>query len=228
MNKKQMLCVVLSIIYFICSICIVVFAKSINYCDNKEVIEEFEQKEEIISSNNHEHITEEDISITTIRQNEFEEQLKLLDCSCTISREEWFKQYKSLTEKYSDVSNELKIYENYSSEELDLLFRVVQAEIGSEYSFEQKCNVVSVIYNRIYDNRFGNTIKDILVKGQFSVINNGRINNVVVDENTVLACEYVFEFGDTTGGALFFDSNGKLKYEFLFNDGAHNFYKKYN
>ena len=229
MNKKQMLYAIFSILV-VCSLLVVSYIKSIQNNSNNEVevIENVEEQEEIMDLNNYKHSTEEDVDIAITRQNEFEEQLKVLDCSCTISREEWFKQYKSLTEKYSDVSNELKIYENYSSEELDLLFRVVQAEIGSEYSFEQKCNVVSVIYNRIYDNRFGNTIKDILVKGQFSVINNGRINNVVVDENTVLACEYVFEFGDTTGGALFFDSNGKLKYEFLFNDGAHNFYKKYN
>ena len=68
-------------------------------------------------------------------------------------------------------------------------------------------------------------MSEILIPSQFSTISNGSIHKVAVDETTILACEYVFMFGDTTGGALFFDSNGALNYKFVFNDGAHNFYK---
>ncbi len=141
-------------------------------------------------------------------------------------KEEWFIAYKNIIEKYSYVLDPPEsIYDYYSDEELDLLFRVVQAEIGDGYSFEQKCNVTSVIFNRIEDNRFPNSILEVLTPDQFATIFNGRYKKVEVSETTILACEYVFMIEDTTNGCLFFDSNDALRYEFVFNDGAHNFYK---
>ncbi len=141
-------------------------------------------------------------------------------------KEEWFIAYKNIIEKYSYVLDPPEsIYDYYSDEELDLLFRVVQAEIGDGYSFEQKCNVTSVIFNRIEDNRFPNSILEVLTPDQFATISNGRYKKVEVSETTILACEYVFMIEDTTNGCLFFDSNNALRYEFVFNDGAHNFYK---
>lgn len=141
-------------------------------------------------------------------------------------KEKWFIAYKNIIEKYSYVLDPPEsIYDYYSDEELDLLFRVVQAEIGDGYSFEQKCNVTSVIFNRIEDNRFPNSILEVLTPDQFATISNGRYKKVEVSETTILACEYVFMIEDTTNGCLFFDSNNALRYEFVFNDGAHNFYK---
>lgn len=139
-------------------------------------------------------------------------------------KKKWFIERKKLIKKYSDVYDPPEtIYNFYSKEELNLLFSVVQAEIG-DYSFEQRCNVASVIFNRIEHEEFPNSMFGVLTADQFATISNGRIYNVTVDNTTKLACEYVFEFGDTTGGALFFDSNGVLNYRFLYNDGAHNFY----
>lgn len=106
-----------------------------------------------------------------------------------------------------------------------MLFKVVQAEIGDEYTFEQKCNVASVIFNRLENDKFEDEMFKILTSDQFTTIENGRYKNVKVSDDTMLACEYVFIFGDTTNGCLFFDSNGMLKYKFEMNDGAHNFYK---
>ena len=140
------------------------------------------------------------------------------------NKKEWFIAYKKMINDYSNVLDKPEsIYDYYTEEELSLLFHVVQAEIG-DYTFEQKCNVASVIFNRLEHEQFNNTIHEILTSDQFSTISNGRIHNVTVDEETILACEYVFMFGDTTDGALFFDSNGALNYRYLFNDGAHNFY----
>ena len=108
---------------------------------------------------------------------------------------------------------------------MDLLFHVVQAEVGDEYSFESKVNVANVIFNRFYHERFPNTLSDILVCDQFSPIADGRYREVEVTEDTILACEYAFMLEDTTDGCLFFDSNNTLNYQFVFDDGAHNFYK---
>ncbi len=141
-------------------------------------------------------------------------------------KEEWFIAYKNIIEKYSYILDSPEtIYDYFTEEELDLFARVVQAEVGDEYSFEQKCNVASVILNRIEDNRFGNTMFGVLTDDQFATIANERYKYVNVSNVTILACEYAFEIEDTTNGCLFFDSNGSLNYEFIFNDGAHNFYR---
>jgi hypothetical protein len=138
---------------------------------------------------------------------------------------EWFVAYKNIILEYDGIIDAPEtIYDIFTDEELDLLFRVVEAEIGGSYSFEQKCNVVSVIYNRIEHESFGSSINEVLSPSQFQTIRNGKYRTVTVSELTILACEYAWSIDDPTKGCLFFDSNGTLNYKFAFNDGAHNFY----
>lgn len=170
-----------------------------------------------------ETITQENIYNQTI--SELQVKMDELD-SNVFDRKKWFVGYKQIIDEYKDIIDPPEtIYDYYNEDELDMLFRVVQAEIGDEYSFEQKCNVASVIFNRIAHDRFENEMLKVLTADQFSTISNGRYKEVEVSEETILACEYVFMIGDTTGGCLFFDSNEALRYEFVFFDGAHNFYK---
>lgn len=122
------------------------------------------------------------------------------------------------------------LYDTYSPDEIELLFGVVEAEtIGCE--FDVKCNVVSVIFNRIEDPRFKqNTLKDVLLApNQFSVVKSGAYKTVEVTYDTVDACEYVFEYGDTAADSVFFEgmkSNVHGSYAtYTFNDGKHKFYK---
>ena len=226
MNKKKIITYIVALFFALMFIFGVAFNQE-KATKNKEHEKKGKQQTEEVTKENIEVKIVEEKTETEIAQEEFQSKLDELNCNCTLSKEDWFKQYKLLIDEYADILGKPKtIYDRYTSQELELLFRVVQAEIGSQYSFEQKCNVVSVIYNRLADPRFGNTINEILVGHQFSTISNGAIYKVNIDERTILACEYVFQFGDTTGGALFFDSNGVLKYMFLFNDGAHNFYTK--
>ena len=141
-------------------------------------------------------------------------------------KKEWFIAYKEIVDRYSYILDPPEgIYDYYTDEELDMFFRVVQAEIGDEYTFEQKCNVASVILNRIEHYKFSDEMLEILTPQQFETVKNGSYKNVKVSEDTILACEYVFMIEDTTDGCLFFDSNKALNYEFVFNDGTHNFYK---
>lgn len=142
--------------------------------------------------------------------------------------EEWYIEYKEFIDLHSDrYDSPETIYDCFTASELDSLFRVVEAEIG-DYSFEQRVNVANVIYNRIAHEKFGDEMNEVLVPSQFATIENGRTNKIDIDEITILACEYAYEFPDTTNGALFFDSNGYLDYEFIYNDEAHNFYKLKN
>lgn len=173
-------------------------------------------------------IEEQPVAINFEIDNAIEEMnQKMAEIESIEDKKEWFIAYKSIIEEYSYIIDPPEtIYEYFTEEELDLLFHVVQAEIGDEcYSFEQKVNVVSVVFNRLYHEKFPDALSEILVYDQFSPISNGRYKEVEVSEDTILACEYAFEIEDTTDDCLFFDSNNALNYQFVFDDGAHNFYK---
>jgi len=125
--------------------------------------------------------------------------------------------------------NKPSLYDTYSDEELELLFRVVEAEV-TDYDIECKSHVASVIFNRIKKGWWdGDLTKILTAKRQFEVITNGRYKRVEITEETVLACEIAFE-QDTAQGALFFDSTKGKSWahenrEYIFSDDAHWFYK---
>lgn len=156
---------------------------------------------------------------------------RMVEIESITDQKEWFIAYKNIINDYSYILDPPEtIYDCFTDEELDLLFCVTQAEVGDEYSFESKTNVVSVIFNRLYDERFPNTLSEILTEDQFSTISNGRYKEVVVSEETIIACEYVFMIGDTTDGCIFFEGKNSNLHEsyatFLFQDeSGHKFYK---
>ncbi len=119
-----------------------------------------------------------------------------------------------------------EIYSYFSEEELNLLLRVVQAEIGIG-TFENKCNVVSVIFNRLALEE--TSLTEVLMKeGQFKVVTNSSYLSVTVDETTILACEYVFSKG-VTNDAIWFNTNGLDSWasknrNFIMKDEYHSFY----
>lgn len=95
--------------------------------------------------------------ITIDKMNQKMEEIKSIE-----DKKEWFIAYKSIVEEYSYIIDPPEtIYDYFSKEELDLLFYVVQAEVGDEYSFESKVNVANVIFNRFYHERFPDTLSDI-------------------------------------------------------------------
>ena len=201
---------------------------SISSVSNKEMIYDSSVtvQEEVIADDNNK-ISHEDYDINEEIEIAIENMDKELEEINGIENlRDWFVAYKCLVEDYSYILDPPEtIYDYYTNKELELLFRVVQSEVGDEYTFEQKANIASIIFNRIEHEDFPNKMLDILSKDQFQPIRDERYNDVEVSNETILACEYSFMFGDTTNGCLFFDSNGKLKYEFVYSDCAHNFYK---
>lgn len=185
--------------------------------------ESMEERNVIIYENlqSEEHEIKSDFDIAVDEMNQKMSEIELIQ-----DKKEWFIAYKSIIDEYSYILDPPEtIYDYFTGEELDLLFRVVQAEIGDEYSFEQKCNVASVIFNRLEHEKFENELSKILTEDQFESIRNERYKRVTVSQDTILAVEYSFQIEDTTDGSLFFDSDNTLKYKFVFNDMAHNFYK---
>lgn len=149
-------------------------------------------------------------------------------------KKQWFVEYKEMINKYSGmIDSPETIYDCYSDEELRVLFGVVEAEIGIG-DFDNKVNIANVIFNRCEDDRFPSSLTDVLCQQidgiyQFSTIANNKYRTVDISEETILACEYAFEIGDTTN-AIWFDStkgNSWASYNrsFIMNDGYHDFYK---
>lgn len=125
--------------------------------------------------------------------------------------------------------NNKTLYDTYSSSELELLFRIVEAE-ATDYNIECKSHVASVIFNRLKIGWWdGDLTKNLMANRQFEVVTNGRYKRITVTEETIRACEIAFE-NDTAQGALFFDSTkggswAHANREYLFKDDAHWFYK---
>lgn len=147
-------------------------------------------------------------------------------------RKEWFIEYKSLFDKYSDfLAEQDNIYKEYTKEEIDKLQRVVEAE-ATGGTFMDKVNVCVTIFNRIEDERFGETIDEVITSDQFQTLSDGRWKEVEVTEDTILACEYAYLFGMIEHDALFFDAtNGdswasrNLEEVEVEGDNEHRFYK---
>lgn len=168
--------------------------------------------------------------IETITIEEIAEKRKserLAEISDIEDKQEWFIAYKEIVNDYDTILDLSEtIYDVFTEEELDFLFRVVQAEVGDEDStFEQKVNVARVIFNRLEHENFPDTLNDVLTqKNQFTVVANKKYKKIEVSGEIVLACEYAYQI-ESRSELLFFDCNNTLKYEFVMNDGIHNFYK---
>lgn len=146
---------------------------------------------------------------------------------------EWFKKYKEIQDEYSEwIDKDETIYDYFDGSELDLLFHIVETEVRGEDNFDEKVNVASVIFNRIDHEDFPMNLIEILTeRPQFSSYISGDYKNVTVTETTILACEYAFQFPDTTNGALWFDSTRGNSWadrnrEYIFTDSVgHSFYR---
>lgn len=63
-------------------------------------------------------------------------------------------------------------------EELDLFFRLVEAEAGNE-NMRGKIAVANVVINRVKDTRFPDTVREVIYQPyQFQPISNGHINKI--------------------------------------------------
>ena len=165
--------------------------------------------------------TEQEIDLQKLNNEEFKKKNSIL--KNVLDDKEYFIAYQSLIEEYKDwIKVPQSIYEVYLEEDIYLMQRCIETEVyGGD--FQSKCNVASVILNRVNGDVFPNTPKEVVVKNQFCF---SRKN---ISEDTKLALEYAFMMGDTTQGALFFHSGEKTNTfsgaQYLFSDNAvHHFY----
>ena len=145
--------------------------------------------------------------------------------------------YKEILDRYRNypyIEIPLTVYEEYDIGELKVFQRLVAAETTGG-DFESKCNVASVVWNRLYSEKYPNNIIDVIYQRngsvQFTPTYDGRIDTVEVTEDDVLAIEYTYMFGSTAYDCIAFDnvkssSWNKNKLEVVFTDNInHTFYR---
>lgn len=157
---------------------------------------------------------------------------KLADLNAqNLDRLTYIKQYKEIMADALDPPE--TPYNIYTQDDIDLFAKLVEAE-ATAGDFDNKCNVASVVWNRLNSGEHGDTLRDVIMEDnpiQFSPIADGRINTVTVTDEDYLAIEYTFEIADTTAGSLYFDNvNGETwasrNREYVFTDSInHSFYK---
>lgn len=231
MKKKNWLNLLLITVIILLIVYIVILLSNNTITNNKEFICVKEKQHYICESENTSVVsTINDDNIKNLIDDSvyrFETLIKLLEP--IEDKKEWFISYKLLIKQNKDLIEIPKtIYDEFSEEEIYLIQRVVETETYQR-SFECKANIASVVLNRFYSGKFGNTITKVVTSPhQFAY----RRENIT--EDTILAVEYAFEIGDTTQGALFFHSfKGKEEprktfcgANYIFSDDAiHHFYK---
>lgn len=210
--------------------CSLFYISTANAKEVEEInIEFIEESEQIVTEQNLENIKlQYSESTIDFKQRELlRKQKEILNIK---DNKEYFLEYKKLIEEYSDwFDPPLNIYDYFDENEIDLLFKVVEAE-ATAGGFDEKANIASVIFNRLDHEKFGDTLNEILIPSQFSPLLDGRAYKVEITEDTILACEYAFMIDDTTDGALYFEAKGSNVHaayaEYMFTDQiGHSFYK---
>ena len=125
-----------------------------------------------------------------------------------------------------------------NEEDYECLLRIVEAEAGGE-DIMGKMLVANVVINRVLDDRFPDTVKEVVFQesngiAQFSPIADGRYYRVKISEETVNAVNRVLMGEDNSEGALFFAARAFANKEFmdwfdthltpLFTHGGHEFF----
>lgn len=128
---------------------------------------------------------------------------------------------------------------DFSEDEIEVLQRIVEAEAGGEDG-DGKLLVANVVLNRVLDEDFPDTIREVVFQRsngviQFSPVANGRYDKVKVSQDTVDAVQRALEGEDLSQGALYFaarkyaDSNSMRwfdeKLTFVLQHGGHEFFR---
>lgn len=131
--------------------------------------------------------------------------------STTESITESYEETQPITESTeSTESTELptEISKSYTDEDLYILSHVIYGE-ASGRSWEHQIGVGSVVLNRVKDNRFPNTIKDVVFqKGQYACTRDGNYNKKP-NQQAIDVAIYLLENGSQYPEYVIFQSQSK-------------------
>lgn len=121
--------------------------------------------------------------------------------------------------------------EPYTDEDLLLLAKITQVEAGYE-GYEGQLAVANVILNRVKDERFPGTIRDVIYAGkQFPPAHNGLLDKSEPNESVMRAVKDALNGKNNVDDAVYFHnprkSGGKFwnSLEVVANIGGHRFYR---
>ena len=132
-----------------------------------------------------------------------------------------------------------KMMKSLSKDDLDILYRIVEAEATGEDIYG-KILVANVVLNRVNSKKFPNTVEKVVFQKngntyQFSPTKDGRFWSVKVTDETIEAVNRALEGEDYSNGALYFFARkltSKNKASWFDNSlrkvlkyGCHEFYK---
>lgn len=96
--------------------------------------------------------------------------------------------------------------ESVDRNDLEVLSKIVHAEAKGE-PYEGKVAVAEVVINRVEDENFPDTVKDVVYQdGQFQPVVNGAINNTP-SEDAIKASKEVLMSDSTSHNAMYFYNN---------------------
>lgn len=134
----------------------------------------------------------------------------------------------------------IPIAHDLTEEDYQILLRIVEAEAGGEDE-KGKILVANVVLNRVKDEAFPDTVKDVVYQRsqgitQFSPVTNGSIKRVSISEETKTAVNKALLGEDCSDGAMYFAARSaadpeKMKWfdehlTRLFAHGGHEFFRK--
>ncbi len=146
---------------------------------------------------------------------------------------------ENIIESMSTTTDDAKLTHSVTKDEVTMLERIVEAEATGE-DMTGKILIANVIFNRIQDDEFPDTVKEVIFQKvggdyQFSPIRDKRYWDVSVSKETKEAVQRAIEGEDHSEGALYFmarkrakNSNAKWfdkNLDWLFKHGGHEFYK---
>lgn len=158
------------------------------------------------------------------------EKLALIEPLRLYDKKEYLSIYKNLLGDYPELSE--TIYDYTTDEEFNLICSVIEAEAGI-CDFNGKLSVANVIVNRYLQGIV--SWNDVLfADNQFSTISNGTYKKAKISNDTKLALEYAFLFGDeNTVDCLYFRSGDSKTWHDksknlveVYSDKYHKFYRE--
>lgn len=106
--------------------------------------------------------------------------------------------------------------------DMELVAQLVQAEAGNQ-DLTGKRLVADVVYNRVRDPRFPNTVEEVVYQNhQFSVIKNGSFAKAgwEIDQDSFKASEMEY-FDRLDSGVLYFNNSKNVRGKGVFKYGGH-------
>lgn len=100
---------------------------------------------------------------------------------------------------------------DYSDEESQMLLKLAMAE-AEDQGITGKALVMNVVRNRVLSDEFPSSIEDVVFQEvtedthQFSVIDDGRYDEAIPDEECYEALRMVLDYWDASNGTLYFEA----------------------